>query len=207
MKIESQKSLAIKFLIFGDIAYFVAPANQKHTFCIFKIIENEQKSSKKQPKQRFANLLLLFIDFYQFWLDFGAPRGGQKSPKSEKSLQKGIPKKRPKKIECSGHLAQGSTEMGGAIKLRFRADQRDFADFLHAFLCWSISARENAKSMQSHAIRINACDKCRPDRYKKDRRSLQNEIWYSRRRQGAADLATPFFADPLESLDSEDSSE
>ena len=102
MKIESQESVVMRFLIFRDIAYFVAPANQKHTFGIFEIIKNEQKSSKKQSKSRFANLLLLFIDFYQFWLDFGAPRGGQKSPKSKKSLQKGMPKKRPKKNRVSG---------------------------------------------------------------------------------------------------------
>ena len=29
--------------------------------------------------------------------------------------------------------SQGSAEIGGPIKLRFRADQHDFADFLHAF--------------------------------------------------------------------------
>ena len=135
MKIGSQESLAVQFVIFRDIAYFVAPANQKHNFCIFKIIKHEQKSLKKQPKWRFAILLLLFIELYQFWIDFGAPWGGQKSPKSEKSLQKGMPQKRPKKVEFPQGQVQGSAEIGGPIKLRFRADQHDFADFLHAFFC------------------------------------------------------------------------
>ena len=82
MKIEPQKSLAIKFLIFRGSAYFVAPANQKHTFCIFKIIKNEQKPLKKQPKSRIADLLLLFIDFYEFWVDFGAQNGPPNDSKS-----------------------------------------------------------------------------------------------------------------------------
>ena len=42
------------------------------------------------------------------------------------------------------------------IKLRFRADQHDFADLLHAFFADQFLQENEAKSTQSYAMRITA---------------------------------------------------
>ena len=102
----------------------------------------------------------------------------------------------PKKNESWRGQVMGSAEKGGPIKLRFRADQHDFAGFFHAFFPAHFLQEYDAKFMQDYAMRIDAWDKGRTDRDKRDRMSVQNEIWGLRRRQGAADLATPISADP-----------
>ena len=65
-------------LIFGEIAYFVAPANEKHTFCMPQIGKNHQKSTKNasnagvRKKEGLQGRLLLIFG------DFGGPQGGSK---------------------------------------------------------------------------------------------------------------------------------
>ena len=85
-------------LIFGQIAYFVAPANEKHTFCIPQITNNHQKSSKNasnagvRKKEGLQGRLLLIFG------DFGGPQGDPKITKSRKSaFQKSIEKNGQKK--------------------------------------------------------------------------------------------------------------
>ena len=85
-------------LIFGQIAYFVAPVNEKHTFCIPQITKNHQKSGKNasnaraRKKEGLQGRLLLIFD------DFGGPPGAPKIIKNRKSaFQKSIEKKDEKK--------------------------------------------------------------------------------------------------------------
>ena len=85
-------------LIFGPIAYFVAPANEKNTFCIPQITKNHQKSNKNasnagvRRKEGLQGRLLLIFG------DFGDPQGGPKISKNRKSaFQKSIEKKDGKK--------------------------------------------------------------------------------------------------------------
>ena len=59
------------------------------------------------------------------------------------------PKKGQKKLELAQSQAMGPAEMGGPIKLRFRADQHDFADFLHAFFPAQFLQENIAKLMQN----------------------------------------------------------
>ena len=84
--------------IFGPIAYFVAPANEKHTFCIPQITQNHQKPGKSasnagvRKKEGLQGRLLLIFG------DFGGPQGGPKIMKNRKSaFQKSIEKKDEKK--------------------------------------------------------------------------------------------------------------
>ena len=93
-------------LIFGSIAYFVAPANEKHTFCIPQITKNHQKSAKNasnasaRKKGGLQGRLLLIFD------DFGGPQGGSKITKNQKSaFQKTIEKKDEKKGNTSPWLS------------------------------------------------------------------------------------------------------
>ena len=87
-------------LIFGQIAYFVAPANEKHTFCIPQITKNHQKSDKNasnagaRKKEGLQGRLLLIFG------DFGGPQGGPKITKNrKKAFQKSIEKKDEKKSD------------------------------------------------------------------------------------------------------------
>ena len=85
-------------LIFGQIAYFVAHANEKHTFCITQITENNQNSGKnvsnagvRKNEGLQGRLLLIFGDFW-------VPQGGPKIIKNRKSaFQKTIEKEDEKK--------------------------------------------------------------------------------------------------------------
>ena len=88
-------------LIFGPIAYFVAPANEKHTFSLPQTIKNQQKSSKNagnawaRKKEGLQGRLLVIFD------DFGGPLGDSKIIKNrKKAFQKSIEKKDKKK--CNG---------------------------------------------------------------------------------------------------------
>ena len=100
MRLQSIPELAK--LIFGPIAYFVAPADEKHTFCIPQITKNHQKSRKnasnawaRKKEGLQARLLLIFGDF-------GGPQGGPKITKNRKSaFQKSIEKKDEKIIPAS----------------------------------------------------------------------------------------------------------
>ena len=85
-------------LIFGPIAYFVAPANEKHTFCTPQTIKNHQKSAKNASnasapkKEGLQGRLLEIFDH------FVGPQGGPKIIKNQKSaFQKSIDKKDGKK--------------------------------------------------------------------------------------------------------------
>ena len=85
-------------LIFGQIAYFVAPANEKHTFCTPQTIKNHQKSGKNasnagaRKKEGLQGRLLLIFG------DFGGPQGGPNITKNRKNaFQKSIEKKEAKK--------------------------------------------------------------------------------------------------------------
>ena len=85
-------------LMFGQIAYFVAPANEKHTFCIPQITKNHQTSAKNasnagvRKKEGLQGRLLLIFG------DFGGPQGGLKITNNRKSpFQKSIEKKVEKK--------------------------------------------------------------------------------------------------------------
>ena len=85
-------------LIFGQIAYFVAPANEKHTFCIPQITKNHQKSGKSacnawaRKKEGLQGRLLLIFG------DFGGPQGGPKIIKNrKKAFQKSVEKRDKKK--------------------------------------------------------------------------------------------------------------
>ena len=78
----------------------------------------------------------------------------QQNPK--KASKKSCPKKGQKKIESTRGQSGGSAEIGGPIKLRFRADQHDFANFLHAFFADQILQEYNAKSEQNYASDLNA---------------------------------------------------
>ena len=85
-------------LIFGPIAYFVAPANEKHTFCLPQTIKNHQKSAKNasNPSARKKEGLRgrLFMIFH----DFGTPQGDSKITKKQKNaFQKSIEKKDEKR--------------------------------------------------------------------------------------------------------------
>ena len=84
--------------IFGPIAYFVALANEKHTFCIPQTIKNHQKSAKNaskasaRKKEGLQGRLLVIFD------DFGGPQGGSKITKNrKKAFQKSIENKAEKK--------------------------------------------------------------------------------------------------------------
>ena len=85
-------------LIFGQIAYFVAHANEKHTFCIPQITKNHKKPNKNasnagvRKKEGLQGRLLLIFG------DFGGPQGGPKIIKNRKSaFQNSIEKKDEKK--------------------------------------------------------------------------------------------------------------
>ena len=85
-------------LIFGPIAYFVAPANEKHIFCIPKIIKHHQKSTKnasnawtRKKEGLQGRLLAIFGDFW-------GSQGGPKITKNrKKDFQKSIEKNEGKK--------------------------------------------------------------------------------------------------------------
>ena len=98
--------------------------------------------------------MLFFIDFYQFWLDFGAPEEAKNHQNPKKNSKKARPKKGQKKIELTQAQMQGSAAIGGPIKLRFRADQHDFAGFFHAFFADQFLQENDAKSMQSYASEL-----------------------------------------------------
>ena len=85
-------------LIFGQIAYFVALANKKHTFCLSQTIKNHQNSVKNaskasaRKKEGLQGRLLMIFD------DFGDPQGASKITKNrKKAFQKSIEKKEGKK--------------------------------------------------------------------------------------------------------------
>ena len=75
----------LRKLIFGPIAYFVAAANEKHTFCMPQIGKNHQKTGKNasnagvRKKEGLQGRLLLIFG------DFGGPQGGSKIIKNRKS--------------------------------------------------------------------------------------------------------------------------
>ena len=46
-KMGSNSAPGLPKRIFGENAYFVGPANEIHTFCILKIIQNKPKTAKK----------------------------------------------------------------------------------------------------------------------------------------------------------------
>ena len=110
-------------LIFGQIAYFVAPANEKHTFCLPQTIKNHKKSGKNasnasaRKKEGLQGRLLLVFG------DFGGPQGGPKIIKNRKSaFRKSIEKKEGKKeatqpVDGEGRRSRGSL---GNPKIPFR---------------------------------------------------------------------------------------
>ena len=110
-------------LIFGPIAYFVAPANEKHTFCLPQTIKNHQKSAKNASKASArkkeglqGRLLVIFDDFW------GAQEGSKISKNPKKAFQKSIEKKDKKKeatytVEGEGRRQSGSP---GNPKIPFR---------------------------------------------------------------------------------------
>ena len=75
--------------IFGQIAYFVASANKKHTSCILQIIKNHKESFKNasnasaRKKEGLQSWLFVIFD------DFDGPQGGWRIMKDQK---KGLPK-------------------------------------------------------------------------------------------------------------------
>ena len=90
--------------IFGPIAYFVAPANEKPTFFLFQTIKNHSKSDKNasnasaRKKGGLQGRLLLIFD------DFGTPQGGSKITKNQTMVfPKSIEKKDAKK-EAMTHV-------------------------------------------------------------------------------------------------------
>ena len=110
-------------LIFGQIAYFVAPANEKHTFCIPQITKNHKKSGKnasnagvRKKEGLQGRLLLIFGDFW-------GPQGGPKITKNrKKAFQKSIEKKDEKKeatYTIHGEVRQPSRSPGNP-KIPFR---------------------------------------------------------------------------------------
>ena len=85
-------------LIFGPIAYFVAPANKKHTFCLPQTIKNHQKSAKNAGKASARKKEGLQGRLFVIFDDFGGPQGGSKIIKNrKKAFQKSIEKKEGKK--------------------------------------------------------------------------------------------------------------
>ena len=85
-------------LIFGRIAYFVAPANEKHTFCIPQITKIHQKSAKNASHAGARKKEGLQGRLFAIFGDFGVPQGGPKITKNrKKAFQKSIEKRRKKK--------------------------------------------------------------------------------------------------------------
>ena len=108
-------------LIFGPIAYFVAPANEKHTFCTSQIIKNHQKSATNasnawtRKKEGLQGRLLAIFD------DFRSPQGGRKITKNrKKAFQKSIKKKEEKK---------GATQPVAGESRRSRCSRKALAKF------------------------------------------------------------------------------
>ena len=110
-------------LIFGQVEYFVAPANEKHTFCIPQITKNHQKSGKNaskagvRKKEGLQDRLLLIFG------DFGGPQGEPKITKIRKSaFQKSIEKKTAKKkaIEPVDDEGRRQSRSPGNPKIPFR---------------------------------------------------------------------------------------
>ena len=111
-------------LIFCQIAYFVAPANEKHTFCLPQTIKNHQKSAKNaskasaRKKEGLQGRLLAIFD------DFGGPQGGSKITKNrKKAFQKSIEKKEGKKeatYTVRGGEGRRSRGSPGNPKIRLR---------------------------------------------------------------------------------------
>ena len=115
-KIRPKSLPELPKLIFGPIAYFVARANEKHTFCIPQIAKNHQKSGKNasyagaRKKEGLQGRLLAIFG------DFGGPQGGSKIIKNrKKAFQKSIEKKDETK---KGHYTRWGR--GSAAKVQPR---------------------------------------------------------------------------------------
>ena len=110
-------------LIFGPIAYFVAPANEKHTFCIPRIIKNHQKSNKNASHAGARKTEGLQGRLLAIFGDFGGPQGGPKITKNrKKAFQKSIEKKDEKKeaIEPVRGEVRRPSRSPGNPKIPFR---------------------------------------------------------------------------------------
>ena len=111
-------------LNFGQIACFVAPANENHICCIPKSSKLVKNQAKTQTTHGLEKKKASMVDFWRFSMIFGVLREGRKSPKIEKRRPKNRSKKRTKKkrrsppseVECGGlRAAQGiqdSTQEG-----------------------------------------------------------------------------------------------
>ena len=100
-------------LIFGQIAYFVAPANEKHTFCIPQIIKNLQKPSKNASNACTRKKEGLQGRLFAIFGDFGGPQGGPKITKNRKNAFQKIDRKKGRKKEGDPHLLFRMMRVGG----------------------------------------------------------------------------------------------
>ena len=108
-------------LIFGQIAYFVALANEKHTFCFLQTIKNHKKSAKNASnasapeKEGLQGRLLAILG------DFWSPQGGPKITKNRKKpFQKSIEKKDEKKRRLNPWMVRRQSRSPGNPKIPLR---------------------------------------------------------------------------------------
>ena len=91
--------------------------------------------------------------FFSIFINFGSilepPEEAKNHQNPKKASKSACPKKGQKSNETWRGQALGSAEIGDPIKLRFRADQHDFADFLHAFIPAQFLQENIAKFMQN----------------------------------------------------------
>ena len=108
--------------------------------------KNHRKNSLNRGSQICCCFLSIFINFGSI---LEPPREAKNHQNPKKASKKACPKKSQKKVEFPQTQVKGSAEIGGPIKLRFRADQHDFADFLHAFFADQFLQEKIAKFMQN----------------------------------------------------------
>ena len=96
-KMRSNSILELPKLIFGQIAYFVAPDNENQSFTLPKIIKNYQKSCQKSINTRAQKTEGFRSRLSTISNDFGRPQGGPKITKSQKNAFQKTMKKKGKK--------------------------------------------------------------------------------------------------------------
>ena len=117
--------------------------------------KNYEKNSLNGGSQICCCFLSIFINFGSI---LEPPREAKNHQNPKKASKKACPKKGQKKIECWGTPAQGSAEMGDPIKLRFRADQDDFATFFHAFFLVQFLQENAVKKLLKKLCNIMQCE-------------------------------------------------